>query len=40
MLVRKGQFLDLKIVMFAQEAVDIDAEGMCSQLGVKASIDL
>ena len=34
MLVGKGQFPDLKVVMFAQQTVDVNAEGMCSQLGV------
>ena len=37
MLDRKGQFLDLQIVRYAQEAVDINAEGMCSQFGVESS---
>ena len=37
MLVVKGQFLDMKVVMFAQQAIDIDTEGMCSQPRVKAS---
>ena len=37
MLVGKGQFLDFQIVRCAQETVDIDAEGMCSQFGVESS---
>ena len=37
MLVREGHFFDLKVVMYAQEAVDINAQGMRSQLRVKAS---
>lgn len=34
MLVGKGQLLDLQIVRYAQEAVDMNAEGMCSQFRV------
>jgi len=34
MLVGKGQLLDLQIVRYAQEAVDINAEGMCGQFCV------
>ena len=34
MLVVKGQLLDLQIVRYAQAAIDINAEGMCSQFGV------
>ena len=37
MLVGKGQLLDLQIVTYAQQAVDVNAEGMCSQFRVKAS---
>ena len=36
MLVGKGHLLDLQIVRYAQEAVDISAEGKCSQFRVKA----
>jgi len=34
MLVGKGQLLDLKIVRYAQEAVDMNVEGMCTQFRV------
>ena len=36
MLVGKDQLLDLQIVTYAQEAVDMDAESMCGQFRVKA----
>ena len=36
MLVGKGQLLDLQIVRYAQEAVDMNAEGMSSQFRVSA----
>ena len=36
MLVGEGQFLDLQIVMYAHEAVDIDAKGVGGQLGIEA----
>src|SRR5689334_13941022 len=35
MLDRKGEFLDLKEVGLAQQAIDIDAQGMSSKLGVQ-----
>ena len=38
MLVGKGQLLDLRVVKFAQQAVEIYAESMCSQLAVKVCI--
>ena len=38
MLVGKGQWLDLEIVTYAQHVVGVNAEGMCSQFRVKASI--
>lgn len=34
MLVGKGQLLDLQIVRYAQEAIDMNAEGMCTQFRV------
>jgi len=39
MLVGKGQFSDLKVVIFAQQAVDVNAEGMCSCLWVYIVVD-
>ena len=35
MPIREGQFLELKILMYAHQAKDIYAEGMCRQLRVK-----
>ena len=38
MLVGKGQLLDLRVVKFAQQAVEKYAESMRSQLAVKVCI--
>ena len=37
MLDRKGQSLDLQEGRLADQAVEIDAQGMCGEFGVKAS---
>ena len=37
MLVRKSQGFDLKEIWLAQQAVDINAYGMCSQLADQTS---
>ena len=35
MLDREGQFLDLQVVMYAHETVDIDVQDVSGQLGVE-----
>ncbi len=39
MLDRKGQFLDFQIVTAAQQAIDVNAEGVSSQFRVKAGTE-
>ena len=36
MLVGEGQSLDLQEIWLVQQTVDVDAEGMCGELGIES----